>query len=264
MTAMHVLGVALLLGADPPPAAPPVPERVARADVVAVGKVTAIDDTAVLDLDKVEHRVALVKASDAPLGGKGLDLDKLRVAFPKEDDREFPQWNLKPGQEAIFLLTRRESEPFFQLPGPWAVLDKKSASYDKDADLVKRCARALADPDAGLKAKDADERYLTAALLVVRDRTPRPGVGPATELVDADRSKRILEALADADWSEKGATAPVSPLVVFGRLGLTDKEGWTLPKDLKDLPEAARKWLKDNASSYRLRRLVPEKREPGK
>jgi hypothetical protein len=266
MGAAILFDVALLPGAAPPPdnpAAPSLPERVARADVAAVGTVTSIDDTAVLDLDKVERRVAWVKASDVLLGAKGLDPDRIHVAFPREDDKEFPQWNLKKGQEACFLLTRRENEPFFELPGPWAVLDKKGASYDKDVELVKRCAKALADPDAGLKSKDADERYLTAALLVLHDRTPRPGFGPATEPVDADRSKRALEALAAADWSATGAEAPPAPpLVVFARLGLTDKDGWP-PADAKDVAEAARKWLKDNASTYWLRRLVPPKREPG-
>jgi hypothetical protein len=61
--------------------------------------------------------------------------------------------------------------------------------------------------------------------------------------------------------TSRGSGAP--PLVVFARLGLTEKDGWP-PADAMDAAEAARKWLKDHASSYRIRRLVPQKREPGK
>jgi len=45
----------------------------------------------------------------------------------------------------------------------------------------------------------------------------------------------------------------------------TPQDGWTLPEDIKKVPDAAKKWLRDNADSYRIQRYVTTKKtEPGK
>jgi hypothetical protein len=80
--------------------------------------------------------------------------------------------------------------------------------------------------------------------------------------VPADLSKLILEALAGADWG--APNGPVSPHASFVRLGLTDKDGWAQPDDIKEFAPAARKWLRAHADSYRIQRYVPEEKSPPK
>jgi hypothetical protein len=51
----------------------------------------------------------------------------------------------------------------------------------------------------------------------------------------------------------------MGPQAMFFRLGLTAKDFWTPPANFKDTPEAAKKWLKDNAGAYRIQRYVAAK-----
>ena len=118
---------------------------------------------------------------------------------------------------------------------------------------------------AVLKGKNADDRFLTAAMLIARYRTPRPGE-TKTEAIDAEESKLILQALADADWTVKPAPGilglqTMNPQNIFYRLNLTPQDGWTQPTDVKDVPDAAKQWLKDNAEKYRIQRFVADKKD---
>ena len=47
-----------------------------------------------------------------------------------------------------------------------------------------------------------------------------------------------------------------TPRNLFYRLNLTPQDGWTAPEDLKKFPDAAKKWLRDNADSYRIKHFV--------
>src|SRR5581483_6143826 len=68
----------------------PIPQRVAQSEVVAVGKVTAVEDKTVSApqfpgaKDKVEYRIAVVKISDHLLGAKGETHVKVGFVVPKE------------------------------------------------------------------------------------------------------------------------------------------------------------------------------------
>jgi hypothetical protein len=53
----------------------------------------------------------------------------------------------------------------------------------------------------------------------------------------------------------------MTPQTIFFQLGLTPKDGWTPPKDFKQLPDEAKKWLKDNADKYVIQRFVYEKKD---
>jgi hypothetical protein len=93
-------------------------------------------------------------------------------------------------------------------------------------------------------------------MLVVRYRTPRAvhGAEPRTAPIAAGQSRLILEALAEADWTRADEHRP---LALFLRLGLTKKDGWVVPGELKLVAPAARKWLRENAPTYRIRRYAP-------
>ena len=48
---------------------------------------------------------------------------------------------------------------------------------------------------------------------------------------------------------------------MFQQLSLTEKDGWTAPKDFNAFPDAAKKWLKENAGTYRIQKFFVEKKD---
>src|SRR5262245_49182557 len=97
-------------------APPAIPQRVAAADAVLVGKVLKIEDKTVNlarvpgSPDKVPHLVAVVRVDDAILGVKAKEV---RVAFvpPMPNQvgrppiRRYPTVNLEADQEACLMLS---------------------------------------------------------------------------------------------------------------------------------------------------------------
>jgi hypothetical protein len=286
--------MALLVAALPARAmmvmAPAVPQLVVGADAVVVGKVTAIEDKTVSAsaapgvADKVEYHIATVKVEDALLGAKGLTHIKVGYVVPKEPPapppggpirlpiRRFPTVKLEVDQEALFFLHKHHDADFYVVPAYFDVMNKTIPNFDKSVELAKKCAKALSDPKAGLKAKDAGERALTAGLLVFRYRNQvAAGPNPKTEPIDAEESKLILKALADADWSAGFSRDTITPLMAFGQLGVTDKDGFKPPQFAPGQPvapnayqDAAKAWVKEHADNYRIQRIVPEKKDEKK
>jgi hypothetical protein len=251
-----------------PLVAPPVPKRVALADLIVVGKVTALEDDLVEappllkipDVSKnVSYRVAVVTVDSTLLGGK-KDETKIRVGVLQPAKRN-PKVQFAVDQEGCFLMRKHPDEAFYVVQEPYEFLDKaKTKDYDKELALAKKCAGLLADPDAGLEAKEADDRLLTAGMLIFRCRTPLVVYTkePRTEPIDAAQSKRILSILAEADWTEKNVPSAMAPLSLFLYLGLTEKDGWRAPRDVNALSDAGRQWLKKNAADFRIERFVSE------
>src|SRR5262249_16463439 len=77
-----------------------------------------------------------------------------------------------------------------------------------------------------------------------------------TNPISPRRSKAILEALAAADWANPDPELRQSPQGLFMQLGVGGKDGWRPPTDFQQIPAAAKKWLKDNAASYRIQGFV--------
>src|SRR5262249_24232054 len=101
------------------------------------------------------------------------------------------------------------------------------------------------------------DRFLTAAVLLAKYRT-RKGPAEKAEPIDAEQSKLILKALASADWTPPKDFTQLSPLMVLGRLSLTEKDGWKPPpgQDPKAYAAYAQRWLADHAATYRIERYV--------
>ena len=262
----------------------PVPERVAVSDAVVVGKVTGFGDKLVNAKDlygdaKVDYQIAVVQVEDAVLGIK--DVKEIMVGFVPPPPPPPPpppggpflmvkrraQFTLTLDQEGCLFLVKHPTEDFYVGVHYYDFTNKKdNPNFDKFLDEVKHAAQLLDDPAAGLQSKQADDRFLTAAMLIVRYKTRPLGAAARTEPIDAGQSKQILLALADADW-EPQVGGPgfvgfqLNPQNVFFRLGLTAKDGWNQPKDIKELPQAAKAWLKDNADKYRIERFVAEKKD---
>jgi hypothetical protein len=270
--------VALILAAVPAAAhakiavpQPPHPAiRVALADCIIVGKVTSIEDKPV-DApaapgakDKVPYTVAVVKVDDAILGAKGLT--HVRVGFPPRQGRLAAfQFQLAKDQEVCLVLQSHFEGAFYTATYAYDAIDKKASgeAFDKQVNDLKKYVKLLADPKSGLTSKSAQERLETAAMLVAKYRTPRPSATPPkTEAVDAELSKLILTTLAEADWTNRNVVDyRLTPLNMFQQLGLTEKDGWTPPKDFNAFPDAAKKWLKENAGTYRIQKFFVEKKD---
>jgi hypothetical protein len=280
------LGLAPAALAQPAAKAPalrfsPLPERVATADAVVAGKVTGIEDKTVTaevapGAAKVEYQVAVIKIEDAVLGIKNLTHIKVGTIKPPEGKPIIRPGGYQPprlnvDQEGVFFLQKHPTESFYVLAGPLSVVNKAgNDNYEKELARVKECAKLLADPKAGLKSKSADDRALTASMLVLRYNTPRPGE-TKRDPIDADESKLILGALAEGDWNPKqepnSAQYNLSPQMAFARLGLTQKDGWNAagPFNTPDAyQEAAKAWLKGHTDSYRVQHYVGDKKDEKK
>jgi hypothetical protein len=252
----------------------PIPARVAAADVVVVGKVTAFEDKTVSATqfpgatEKVEFNIAIVKIADPVLNAKGLT--NIKVGFyvppmpapggPIRIGGRRPPVKLDVDQEGCLLLTKHHDADFYTIDYV-GVFDKKSQTYEKDLEQVKKAAKLLADPKAGLESKDANDRLTTAGMLIARYRKFVPN--GKEEAIDATESKLILKTLADAEWPKTVNFQDMSAQRAFGQLGLQPKDGWN-PQGVTDYTAASKAWLKDNADTYRIKRFVTEKKDEKK
>lgn len=256
-----------------PLTAPPLPERIALADMIVVGKVTSMDAEPVDALpvmpipgvaNLVTYRIANVSVDRPLLGARTVT--RVRVGYvPLADNHKPARFDLKAlacEQAGCFFLRKHPHEPFYVVSYSYDVIGSSDAkAYNRELTELARCVRLLTDVQAGLRAKESNDRLLTAALLIYRYRTPRHVYRgkPSTESIDAEESKQILSALAEADWNVKDSSAWLTPLSLFLRLGLTEEDSWRPPAKLPDVAPAAQRWLRDHAATYRIQRYVPPK-----
>jgi hypothetical protein len=255
---------------------PPVAQRVALADCVLVGKVKALEAQLVeaapllkiRGVGNLPYQVAVVQVESVVIGPK--DLKEVRIAYVPPQSargafRRFAQVELSVDQEGCFFVRKHPDESFYVAQASYDLTDKaKEKDFAKELETVKRCAKLLENPTAGLKAKDAADRQLTAALLLYRYRTPTAVYTgkPKTEPIDAEQSRLILAAIAEGDWSVEVGPAQITSLSLFLRLGLGEEDGWAQPRKLEDWPAAAQVWLRKHATSYRIQKYVPEEKSP--
>jgi hypothetical protein len=259
---------------------PSIAERVSTADAVVVGKVESIEEKTVkaksLFGDEIEYQIAVVKVKDSISGAKGET--HIKVGFqllanpnpgggrPIRPGRGFAPPKLEKDQEVCLLLQKHPTETFFVLTTPFQIIDKKDENFDKQVDEVKKLAKLLDDADKSLKSKEKDDRFLAAAMLITKYRTPI-GASQATEEVNADQSKAILNALAEADWKKQYPELQGwNAMTVFYHLNLTEKDGWKFPQNANEqqVIDAAKGWLKDNAEKYHIQKFVAEKKDDKK
>jgi hypothetical protein len=241
-------------------APPPMAVRIATADAVFVGKVTTLGDKMVpAQLEAGDDRMmqlANVEVSQDLLGKVGK---KVQVGyFPPEGRR--PGVVLEPKEETLFILRKHPKLPNTYVAEMYfsTVSSKDNPEFKTQVEEAKAATKTLANPLATLKSKDAEERYLAAALLLTRYRTPRPGA--KLEPVPAAEGKLILEALAEADWNNRNPKfAMVPPLSLFVQLGATEKDGWTRPTNFAEFGPKAKEWLKANAGTFKLMRYASPK-----
>jgi hypothetical protein len=239
---------------------PPLLAQAAVADAIVLARVTSVEDKD-LEIPSVgqTYRVARVMVLENLYGAK--DVKELRVAFVPPSGKvprgTFPA-DLRGGQEYVLAVRNNPSQKVYVLAGAPATLSKSdNPGFMKEYETLKKHLANVADPKVGLNSKDGAERTLTAAMLIMKYRTPSPwSESAASEPIDAEESKLILRALRDADWKGYMQELRANPYTLFVSLGLGAGDGWA-PKG--NVQEAAREWLGKNADTYRIRRIVPGK-----
>jgi hypothetical protein len=252
-------------------APPPLSQRVALAEMIVIGRVIGLEDkdveTALFPGEPMmKFRIAVVNVGDMLHGAKGSST--IRVGFVPPPSgagggrpiRGGYFADLKTGQECLLLLRKAPRESFYVVGGAFDVIDGQDRNHlDREAGKVRRYVELLKAPAASLQSKKAEDRLLTAALLLARYRIPQPGA-TATEPIEAAESKLILHALLDADWMKFDPELRTSGLNLFLQLGLTPQDGWNPPQKVKNFQQeytdAGKAWLRIHADTYRIRRFV--------
>jgi hypothetical protein len=255
-------GPAALVRAGFPIPEPPIPQRVALADAVVVGRLTKTEEEPVQAFPllkvrggpRVSFKISQVCVDRVLVGEAGLEHVRVGIS----PGLSIP--SLTEGQSGCFFLHKHPKEPFYVLSAASDFIDSRDDEFARALALAGRCAGLLGNTDEGLRSRDADDRLLTAAMLIFRFRTARYvySGAPRTEPIDPELSRRLLAVLAEGPLSDKAAREPTGRLTLFFRLGLTEEDGWDPPKSLPGISAAAEKWLGENAGTYRIRRYVPE------
>lgn len=281
--------VAVAAFAPPARAGSPGPPRTtaakfAGADAVVRGKVTAVaaDPVAVAwprdEKTKVTYRVATVAVETAFAGADGRK--EVKVGFeppikidPKNPPRRAPEPRpeLKPGQDLLLFLGKHPTADLYVLPAMSPPTDAASAYGKLELEAVRTFAAVLADPLKGLKSDKKAVRVTTATLLLTKYGTAGDFVIEAKRVaIPAEESDLIFAALLEADWSatavRPGYAEPPPPLVAFGQLYLSEKDGWRPPEAnaaVDDygllVKDAFAKWRTGPGKDYRIKKSVPRK-----
>jgi hypothetical protein len=247
----------------------PAPQRALTADVVIVGKVTAIEkDT--IDAEpfpgskqKVAYKVAVVKIETGLAGANAVTHVKIGFVPPPKADPPQPvdpnlpvrpirprpgiqMPELKEGTEMLFFLSKHPGADFYSMSPMSPPVDVKSDGGKKELEQVKKVMALVAEPLKGLKSEKPEVRNQTAAALVQKYRAyPQFATGePKQEAIDKEESKLILKAIAEADWKQQVRPVPgdefgfFNPISAFYQLGLNDKDGWKPPVIPPQVPGA--------------------------
>jgi hypothetical protein len=177
---------------------------------------------------------------------------------------------LSAGMEGCFSLAKHANADFYVLSGP--PVQKKDPNFAKEVDRLKRYARATNDPVAALKAKDLDERFEAAQIILQSYLTPRGS--NVREPVPEEENKLLVALLTELPWVPKdgnrvrpdGRLVPHREVLWYrinpGEFGFKRPE---VPKRIpgdpptdmnKLMDEATTRFLKENADKIKLKRFV--------
>lgn len=236
----------------------PVAHKIAAADCAVLGKIVAIRPKP--EEGQVwRHSAAprwpftVVEVEVQELLHGPRDVKRVRFGFKDGKATKFAV-----GDVGCFFGVKIAKNDFYIVPLD-CFCEQKTPAFAQDLATARRLGRLMAEPEQGLNAKDADDRLLTAYLLLLRScYVPwRHGETGKVEPLDAAQSKRILLALADGDWSKqrrevRDALAALQLAAKFGAPALQD-----FPQQADERWDAAAKeWLKRNAEGYRIHRLL--------
>lgn len=244
-------------------APPPVAMKVIRADCVVVGTVVRME-TKLIKLarypggSKIDHQVAIIKVEKTILSDNPVT--HIRVASLPGVTRLYAGYGvgaLIPKATVCLYLKRAPKTTCYQAINYYDALGKDHPAFQKEVKQAEKYGKFLQQPMKYLQGKDANERLLTAVLLINRYRTSYYGKTKPVP-IDAKVSRFILKTLSEADWKKGFPDSIPGPINAFRSLGLTKADGWTNPNSLQQFEVAAKAWLKNNQETYRIKRLTPE------
>jgi hypothetical protein len=270
MTGLAVVAVLCAISSGEPAKQRAIPliERIIAADCIVMGKVVDAEKEAPRasvrpgSSTKAEYKLVSIKIDDAIIGAKGAT--QLRVGFvaPSKVAAGNSQTavtvldfspQLEVGQEGCFFLSRHRELDAFVTAESCPPLDKKNKETEQQVAFVRKAVKLLADPAAGLRSNDAEDRLMTAGLLAERYLRPRLVKGGRSKQspVAEEESKLLLNALYDSDWDKPHGD--FSPSAIFQRLSLGPNDGLRL---LGASNTAKRDWLKEHKDTFRLTKRV--------
>ncbi|MBX9625010.1 MAG: hypothetical protein K2X82_14480 [Gemmataceae bacterium] len=264
-------------------AARPVSQRAVTAEVVAVGKVTAVEKDEVEAApfpgaeEKAKFKVAVIQVSEALAGAKGVT--HLKVGFvpqpanPPRGTGGIPRPrgllppDLKAGDEFLFFLVKHPEAGFHVMPATSPPVDGKP-----EIEAARKVLAVVADPMAALKAGKAEDRHAAALALIGKYRSyPEFPAGEVEEKpIPAEESKLILKALAEGEWGGFRRDQ-ANALGAFFSLGVSEADGFTPPKLQPGAPgqppdvagqtkKAFQAWLDGRGKDYVIKQVVAKKK----
>lgn len=238
----------------------PIAHKVAVADCVVLGKITAIQAKPEMGqvwrssaLPRWDFSVIEVDVLESFYGPKDVKKARFGIREPKAYKPD-----LAVGQTVCICGVKVGKNAFDIVPLD-CLVRQTDPGFEKDLALARLAGRLLARPEEGLKSKDADDRVLAAHLLILRSTFApfRHGQTGKAEPIDAEQSKLALLALAEADWDKHNQEVSESLkwLQWAAKYGAPPPKNLPLDEGDEKWPAAARKWLRENAESYRIHRL---------
>jgi hypothetical protein len=252
-------------------ALPPGPERFANADAIFVGRVTAIKP---VDIEaqsfpgaktKQKFTIAIVQINEKIRGiktEKMIEVGFIPFVQPKPGVPQISSGGRNPqmqvGQEGLFALNKHHEGKFYLAPnyGNYVPAADKN-NLAKEVKTAKQVVAVMANPKAALQSKDAEERLLAASIQIKSYRTQKAPFPNREEPISAEETKLLFDAILADKW-QPGRFGQANAFQLFNQLGLTAKDGWKSPMNIKNIDEvrqAAQTWLRDHPE-YRIKRYM--------
>ena len=251
-------------------AAPNPIQRAFQADVVVVGKITAIEKESVEAAEspgaaKIAHKIAVIKVETSLAGA--ANLTHVKVGFVPQDPnaprRGGPiAFALSENREALFFLTKHSSGQFYTFNWMSNPVDATAENFKESIANVKKAFAVVADPAKALKAEKAEDRTFAVLAMIMKHRTAPNAGEVALEKLAVEESRSILKGLAEADWSKFDPALP-APASAFYMLAISTVDGWVPPKPGQagtdfnaELKKSFATWLDGPGKDYRINKLV--------
>jgi hypothetical protein len=235
--------------------------RLALSDAVLVGKVLSVESRTVrlrlgAGQEPLAHDVVVVKVESMLRGDDRLT--HIRLAVMKHQV-------MQPGFEGVFFLNANSEEMVYTMSSDfydYPINKANNPGFKQQVEQLRRMGQLLREPRESLQSKKAEDRFLTAALLISQYRTFQSGVHEGTGKtapIDAATSKLILRALADSDWNNAAADFRLTPWRMFNMLGVKATDGLAYPDGMtsqQQRVEATKKWIKEHEDRFVIQTYV--------
>jgi len=268
--------------------------RAVHASVIAIGKVVELEKDTVEGPafpgapkdQKANFKIAVLKIEDALLGAKGLT--QIRIGFMADLAGAAPPpavgggpvaarpvrvgggpVALTTGMEGCYLLEPLPGADFYIVSGNGPPLAKKDENYEKELKAIQTMVRTFEEPVKALKAKEFDDRFFAAYVLLQRYQLAKGDQSRVVrESIPDEENKLLLSVLVELPWLPKDPTVPgpaggppPSRSAIWHLMNWNEYK-FTQPKAApgadynKLMDDATTAFLKENVDKLKLKRKV--------